>query len=91
MQYVYIVICCETYTDFFLSARQSQRSTLSPFQKKELMRCFLNNSQLTEYMKISLSNKLGVTHCQVSNFFPTQGKKPRNVSIKAYSDLLKGK
>ena len=55
------------------------------------MRSFLNNSELTEDMKISLSDKLGVTHCQVANFFRTQSKKTRNESIKAYSDLLKGK
>ena len=55
------------------------------------MRTFLNNSELTEDMNISLCDKLGVTQSQAKDFFQTLNKKPRNVSIKAYSDLLEGK
>ena len=58
---------------------------------KELMGRFLNNCDLTEDRKISLSHKLGVTQGQVKYFFKTQRKKPRNVSIQAYSELLQGK
>ena len=65
--------------------------SLSLLQMKELMSRFLNNSVLTEDMKISLSHKLGVTQGQVEHFFKTQRKKPRNVSIQAYSELLQGK
>ena len=64
---------------------------LSLLQMKELMSRFLNNSVLTEDMKISLSHKLGVTQGQVQHFFKTQRKKPRDVSIQAYSELLQGK
>ena len=73
--------------DCFLSVKQRESSALSPFPRKELMRSLLNNSELTEDMKISLSHKLGVTEGQVKHFFQTQSKKPRNVNIKAYSDL----
>ena len=65
--------------------------SLSLFQMKELLGRFLNNSDLTENMKISLSRKLGVTQGQVKYFFQTQRKKPRNISIQAYSELLQGK
>ena len=57
---------------------------------KELMSRFLNNSDLTEDMKISLSHELGVTQSQVKHFFQTRRKKPRNVNIQAYSELLQG-
>ena len=38
------------------------------------MSSFLNNSELTEGMKIKLSDKLGVTQTQVMHFFQTQSK-----------------
>ena len=58
---------------------------------KELMSSFLNNSELTENMKIKLSHRLGITQGQVQYFFNEQRKKPRNKSIQAYSELLQGK
>ena len=76
--------------DFFLLARSGQPKTLSLFQRKELMSIFLNNSKLTEDMKMSLSHRLGVTQNQIEHFFQTQSKKPRNVSMEAYSKLLQG-
>lgn len=68
--------------DFFLLAWSRHPESLSLFQKKKLMSIFVNNSELTEDMKISLAHKLGVTQSQVTHFFQTQSKKPRNVSMK---------
>ena len=77
--------------DHSILARSRKPKTMSLFQKKELMSSFLNNSELTEDMIISLSDKLGVTQAQVVHFFQTQSKKPRIASIQAYSELLQGK
>ena len=77
--------------DFFLLARSRQPKSLSLFQRKELMSIFLNNSKLTKDMKMSLSHRLGVSQAQIEHFFQTQSKKPRNVSMEAYSKLLRGK
>ena len=74
--------------DCLLSAKSSQPKVLSPFQEKELMRSFLNNSELTKDMKIRLSGGLGVTQAQVVHFFQTQSKKPIIATIEAYSKLL---
>ena len=52
---------------------------------------FLNNSELTEEIKINLSARLGITHGQVKHFFQLQSKKPRNVSVETYSKLSQGK
>ena len=48
------------------------------------MSTFLNNSELTEDMKINLSDRLGVTQAQVMHFFQAQSKKLRSVCIKAF-------
>ena len=48
------------------------------------MNSFLNNSELTENMKMNLSDKLGITQAQVVHFFETQSKRARNVCIEAY-------
>ena len=64
---------------------------ISLFQKKELLRSFLNNSELEEDTKTRLSERLGITQGQVQFFFQTQSKKPTNVSIEAYSKLCQGK
>ena len=77
--------------DSSLLARPCRPKRLSVLQMKELMSRFLNNSYLTEDVKISLSHRLGVTQGQVKYFFQKQRKKPRNVSIQAYSELLQGK
>ena len=45
------------------------------------MSIFVNKSELTKDMKISLARKLGVTQGQVTHFFQTQSKKPRSVRI----------
>ena len=70
--------------DCFLLARSKQPKSLSPFQEKELLSSFLNNSELTENMKINLSNKLGITQAEVLHFFQAQSKEARNVWIEAY-------
>ena len=66
---------------FLLAKLGRRRKTISLFQMKELMRSFLNNSELTEDMKMGLSHRLGITQGQVVHFFKTQSKKPRSVSI----------
>ena len=76
--------------DYFLSASSRKPESLSPRQEKELLCSFLKNKELTKHMKISLSRRLGITHTEVKCFFQKQSKKPRNVSIEAYSKLLQG-
>ena len=77
--------------DCVLLARRRGGISLSPFQKKELLRSFLNNSELAEDTKTSLSERMGITRSQVQYFFQSQNKKPKNVSIEEYSKLLSGK
>ena len=60
--------------DFFFLARSRRPESLSPFQELELMISFFNNNELTEDMKISLSERLGVTQAQVVHFFQTKSK-----------------
>ena len=60
------------------------------FQRIELLKSFLNNSNLTKLETVKLSKELGLTSRSVMGFFRNQNKKPRNESIKVYSKLLQG-
>ena len=77
--------------DCFLLGRSHRPKSLSLFQKKELMKSFLNNSKLTYNDMMKLSCRLGVTPGQVKYFFQLRSKIPRNVNIEAYSKLTQGK
>ena len=93
LRYIQITImqCVICHVDCFLSARSREPKSLSPFQEKELLSSFLNNKELTKDMMNNLSYKLGITPTQVKFFFQMQSKKPRNVSMEPYPNLLQGK
>lgn len=59
-------------------------------QRKELLRSYLNNSQLTEDELIRLSNSLGLTQFCVKDYFRSRNKKPRSELVEEYTKLLEG-
>ena len=76
--------------DRIIMGRRRPGQRLSRFQRKELLESFLNNSELTENIKMELCNRLGLTQICVSNFFRKQSKRPRRLCVEAYSKLLQG-
>ena len=62
----------------------------SKFQRKELLRNFLNNSNLTEDVTMKLCKRLGLTRESVVRFFERQRRKTRYECLKMYSELLEG-
>ena len=76
--------------DRIVLGRRRTGQPYSIFQKKELLKSFLNNSKLTKEVKMKLSNRLGLTPNSVMIFFQKQNKKPRNESIEEYAKLLRG-
>ena len=62
----------------------------SKFQRKELLRSFLNNSRPTEDVAMKLCKRLGLTMESVLRFFEKQRRKGRYECLKMYSELLEG-
>ena len=76
--------------DRIVLGRRRPGQTFSRFQQKELLKSFLNDCELTEEVKMELSNRLGLYRRSIMAFFRTQNKKPRNETIEAYLKLLQG-
>ena len=76
--------------DRIVLGRRRTGQPFSNFQLEELLKSFLNNSKLTEDVKVELSNRLGLTRLCISDFFRRRNKKPRNQTIEEYSKLLQG-
>ena len=76
--------------DRVVLGRRKQGQRFSHFQRRELLKSLLNNSKLTEDIKMKLCHRLGLTRRTVVDFFVRQKKKPRNQTIEEYSKLLRG-
>ena len=76
--------------DRVVSERRKTSQLLTTYQKKELYKSFLNDSKLTNNVKINLSNRLGLPQISVANFFKRENRKTRNESMAAYLKLLQG-
>ena len=74
--------------DQIILKRRKTGQVFTILQYKELIRSFLNNSNLTKEVKIDLSNRLGLPVTSVVKFFKKQNRKPINESIAMYSKLL---
>ena len=70
--------------------RRKPGQVLTTYQQKELYKSFLNESKLTNNVKIHLSNRLGLPQISVANFFTRENRKARNESMAAYLKLLQG-
>ena len=76
--------------DRIVLGRRKQGQRFSDFQKRVLLKSFLNNGNLTEDTRKKLCNRLGLTRQSVASFFRYQNKKPRTQIIEMYSKLLPG-
>ena len=78
-------------TDCLSFGRRKMGQRYTDYERKVLLRSFLNKRKLTEETKKALSNELGLHWTFIHNFFYRMNKRPINDSIKEYKELLQSK